>query len=309
LKIENYKVAIFYDWINQWGGAEKVLLDILKIFPQSDILTFYYKKQNWLPNNIKIFTPPFNFKKYDLIISTSSYFGYLIPADIYYFHNVNRYFYNSPFKYIDRLLLHKNKAYFCNSKNTQNKIKKHFNIDAKIIYPGIDTKLFTPIKNPSNDYFLCVARLVPYKNIDKAIISCQKLKQKLIIVGTGRQKKYLQSIANPKYIQFTGKISQEKLIKLYQNCRALIFPQIEDFGLTALEAQSCGRPVIAKKTGGALETITPKTGLFFQNNLTKTLKKFKTKKFDPQLCRQNALKFSDIQFMLNFKKQNNVYFK
>jgi len=304
-KFSNLKVAIFYDWINQWGGAEKVLLDILKIFPQADILTFYHKPQNWLPKNTKIFTPPFNLKKYNLTISTSSYFGYLIPADIYYFHNVNRYLYNTPLKFLDRLLISKNKIYLCNSRNTQIKIKNHFNINAKIIYPGIDTNLFKPIIHPKKNYFLCVARLVPYKNIDQAIIACQKLKQKLIVVGTGRHQKYLRSLSNPKYIQFTGKISQEKLINLYQNCRALIFPQIEDFGLTAIEAQSSGRPVIAKKAGGALETITDKTGIFFQNNLVSAIKKFQIKKFDPKLCRQNALQFSQSNFMLNFKKEIN----
>ncbi len=304
-KFSNLKVAIFYDWINQWGGAEKVLLDILKIFPQANILTFYYKPQNWLPKNIKVYTFPLNLKQYDLIISTSSYFGYLIPADIYYFHNVNRYFYNSPLKYLDRLLLKKNKIYLCNSQNVKNRIKKHFNINAKIIYPGIDTSKFIPIKNPTLDYFLCVARLVPYKKIDEAIIACQKLKQKLIVVGTGRHEKYLRSLANPKYIEFKGKITQEQLIELYQNCSALIFPQIEDFGLTAIEAQSSGRPVIAKKAGGALETVTDKTGIFFKNNLISAIKKFQTKKFNPKLCRQNALQFSQSNFMLNFKKQIN----
>jgi glycosyltransferase involved in cell wall biosynthesis len=302
MKAYSPKVAIYYDWINQWGGAEQVLLDILSIFPNADILTLFYRPQNWLPKKTKIITLPFSFKKYDLIISTSSYFGYLIPANIYYFHNVNRYLYNTPFKYLDRLLLAKNKTYLCNSKNVQKRIKQHFNLNAQVVYPGIDTKFFIPTKNPSLDYYLVVARFVPYKKIDTAILACQNLKQKLIIVGTGRQEKYLKTIAKPKYVEFTGKVSKDKLKKLYQNCKALIFPQIEDFGLTALEVQSCGRPVIAKKAGGALETVNSKTGIFFENKLEKVIKKFQTNKFTAKNCRQNSINFSKKNFVLNFKK-------
>lgn len=295
------KVAIYYDWINQWGGAEQVLLDILKIFPEAEILTLFYKKQTWLPKNIKIITPPFNLKKYDLVISTTSYFGYLINADVYYFHNINRYLFNTPIKYLDRLFIKKNKIYLCNSKNVQNRIKQHLNLNATVVYPGIDTDKFIPIKNPTLDYFLCVSRFVPYKNIDKAILSCQKLKQKLIVVGTGRQEKYLKSIALSKYITFTGKISHDKILSYYQNCKALICPQIEDFGLAALEAQSCGRPVIALAKGGNLETVNSKTGLLYQKNLTQAIRSFNPIDFDPKICRQHALQFSKTKFMLNFK--------
>jgi len=296
------KVAIYYDWLNQWGGAEQVLLDILKIFPTADILTLFHRPQSWLPKNTKIITPPFFTKKYDLVISTTSYLGYLIPANIYYFHNVNRYIYNSPLKYFDRLLIPKNKIYLCNSNNVKNRIKQHFDINATVVYPGIDTDFFIPTKNPTLNYFLIVGRFVSYKKIDSAIIACQKLKQKLIVVGTGRQEKYLKKIANKKYINFAGKVSKEKLKELYQNCKALICPQIEDFGLTALEAQSCGRPVIAKNIGGNLETVSPVTGIFFLNNLSKAISSFSVNKFKPTICRQNALKFSKTNFMLNFKK-------
>jgi len=296
------KVAIYYDWLNQWGGAEQVLLDILKIFPTADILTLFHRPQSWLPKNTKIITPPFFTKKYDLVISTTSYLGYLIPANIYYFHNVNRYIYNSPLKYFDRLLIPKNKIYLCNSNNVKNRIKQHFDINATVVYPGIDTDFFIPTKNPTLNYFLIVGRFVSYKKIDSAIIACQKLKQKLIVVGTGRQEKYLKKIANKKYINFAGKVSKEKLKELYQNCKALICPQIEDFGLTALEAQSCGRPVIAKNIGGNLETVSPTTGIFFSNNLSKSIHNFSKNIFNSKICRQNALKFSKTNFMLNFKK-------
>lgn len=108
-------------------------------------------------------------------------------------------------------------------------------------------------------------------------------------------------------IQFVGQISQEKLIHYYQNCQALICPQIEDYGLAPLEAQACGRPVITLNKGGITETvINNKTGIFFKNQTTKSLiyalKKFKTKHFDPKDCVIQASNFSKANFMLNFTK-------
>jgi glycosyltransferase involved in cell wall biosynthesis len=217
--------------------------------------------------------------------------------------------YNTPFKFIDRLLVSPKKTFLCNSKNVEKRINQHLHIKADVVYPGINTQKFVPISQPTLDYFLIVSRFVKYKNIDLAILACQKLKKKLIIVGSGRQEKYLRQIANPQYVKFTGKIGEPKLIKLYQNCQALIHPQIEDFGLTPLEAQACGRPVIAQKAGGALETVTSQTGIFFKKNLIKAISSFDYKKFIPQDCRQNALKFSQEGFMLNFKKRINEYFK
>lgn len=312
------KIAIFYEAINQWGGAERVLLDILKIYPNSDILTLIHKPVSWLPKNTKIITPFFNLKKYDLIISTGAHIPHYINADIYYFHNLNRHLYKSklffPFQVLDNLFIKKNKLNLCNSKTVKQRLKNTYNINATIINPGINTKIFIPTPKPKANYFLCVYRLVPYKNIDQAIIACQELKQKLIIVGAGRQEKYLRKISDPKYIKFTGKINEKQLIKYYQNCKALICPQIEDFGLTPIEAQSCGRPVIGLNKGGITETvINHKTGILYKKEnttcLKKTLTEFSKLQFSSKDCRQNALIFSSTNFMLNFKKQIEQYLK
>lgn len=312
------KVAIFYEAINQWGGAERVLLDILKIYPKADILTLFYKPVKWLPNNIKIYTPPFSLPKYNLVISTGAHIPHWIKAHVYYFHNTNRHLYNNKIlkhlAFLDKLFIKKNKLYLCNSKNVQSRLAKIFNINSKIVYPGIDTNKFIPLKSPSKDYYLIVSRFVPYKKIDLAIIACQELGKKLLIIGTGRQEKYLKSISNSRYVQFLGKTNEKELISYYQNALALIFPQLEDFGLTALESQACGRPVIAYKAGGALETIIEnKTGIFFKKQTIKSLKnaiqKFEKQKFSSINCRTNSLKFSTSNFMINFKKQINDYLK
>ncbi|MDD4785379.1 MAG: glycosyltransferase, partial [Candidatus Shapirobacteria bacterium] len=183
---------------------------------------------------------------------------------------------------------------------------------AKIIYPGIDTSFFIPSTTKSNEkYFLTVSRLVDHKKIDLAIKSCHQLKQKLYIVGTGRHQNKLaaliKSLNNPN-IKLLGSVNQSKLLSLYQNCQALICPQLEDFGLTPIEAQACGKPVIAYNKGGLTETvINGKTGILFNHQSVKSLSlaisKFNPNNFSPKLCRSNALKFSNKNFMLNFKKE------
>jgi len=334
------KVALFYDWLNQWGGAERVLLDLHHLYPEAPIYTLYHNplKTPWL-KNIKVVTPklktnfpplyPFlaeqlDFSDYDIVISTTSYFGHCLltqPGTKFfcYCHTPNRYLwqknYLKLYRPIDQIYSKRPDYFIASSKNSQQRIKKFYNRDSVVIYPGIDTKKFVPAKTPpqsgSMNYFLIVSRLVPHKRIDLAIRACLSLQKPLFVVGTGRQQKHLQNIAqNNPLIHFLGHVSENKLISLYQNCLALLFPQQEDFGLSALEAQSCGKPVIAFKKGGSLETIkSGVTGLFFkkqsEKSLIKALKKFDPLMFNPDNCRYQALRFSQESFMLNFSNYIN----
>lgn len=342
------KIAIYYDWLNQWGGAEKVLLNILSLFPQAELFTLFYDKNkcSWLPKNIKIHTSflqnlprtnflapiydiaaeSLDFKNFDIIISTTSNVGHCLltsPNSLFvcYYHNLNRHLYLQPpkllqpllniYKYIDKIYSQRPDATFCNSKTTQNRLKKYLNLNSKVINPGIDTKFFIPTSHPTKDYFLIVSRLVPHKNIDYVIQTFLKINKKLIIVGTGRDENRLKNIANhsPNII-FTGLINDQKLLNFYQNCTALICPQIEDFGIISLEAQSCGRPVIALNRGGLTETIIDKkTGLFFkhqnQKSLNIALNKFNKIIFDNNYIRNHAKNFNESLFMLNFKQEIN----
>jgi glycosyltransferase involved in cell wall biosynthesis len=156
-------------------------------------------------------------------------------------------------------------------------------------------------------FFLIVSRLVPYKKIDLAVKAFNKLKLPLKIIGTGSQMEKLKSIANSN-IEFLGTLTDKELVRYYSECRALVFPGVEDFGLTILEAQSFGKPVIAFKAGGALETVSEgKTGLFFdeQNveSLTKTIKQFGNLIINPKDCIENAEKFSFERFKKEILKQ------
>lgn len=355
MDIRNLKIAVFYDWLNQWGGAEKVLLDILKIYPKATLFTLVYdqKKTDWLPKDIQVvassinqlpfsnknpiyYTPfyslaleQFDFSQYDIVISTTSTIGSCLltsPKTLFicYLHNVNRYLYQTPpqFKIISPLLKkyrqtdfiysHRPDYLLCNSSTVQKRIESAYQRSAEIIYPGIDNTFFTSSQNDNTQepYFLIVSRLVWHKRIDLAIESCQQFNQKLIIVGEGRDKSKLIQIKNQNSkskIFFYGHVSPKKLLFLYQNCQALICPQEEDFGLTPLECQACGKPVIAYKHGGITETvINNKTGIFFDEQTTDSLstaiQKFQQTKLLPQDCIKNADRFSNQNFMLHFKQ-------
>jgi len=271
----------------------------------------------------------FDFSQYDIIISTTQVCGHCFitqPKTLYicYFHNINRYVYQTPpqfkilkpllnqYKKIDFVYGQRPDYLFCNSKTVQKRITNAYKRDAKIIYPGVDTSFFIPSKTKSNEkYFLIVSRLVSHKKIDLAIKACHQLNQKLYIVGTGRDKNKLTNLIdslNDSNIKLLGKIDNNRLLTFYQNCQALICPQLEDFGLTPLEAQACGKPVISYNKGGLTETvINNKTGIFFKyqtvKSLIRAIKKFNPDNFPKDICQKNAQKFSNIKFMLNFKKE------
>ena len=154
---------------------------------------------------------------------------------------------------------------------------------------------------------MIVSRLVPYKKIDLAIRAFNKLGFPLKIIGTGSEERRLRTIANTN-IEFLGYLTQNELVGYYSGCRALVFPGIEDFGLTILEAQSVGKPVVAFKGGGALETVKEgKTGLFFneQNveSLGKAIEQFSKLAFNSKDCIENAERFSFDKFKKEFMKE------
>lgn len=198
--------------------------------------------------------------------------------------------------------------FIASSKNIANKIKKYYERESVIIYPPIETDYFIlSAEQKVDDYFLIVSALVPYKRIDIAVEAFNKIGYKLKIVGDGALRKHLQKKAHSN-IEFLGWVDKKALRNLYQTCKALIFPQEEDFGITALEAQACGRPVIAYGKGGVLETvINKKSGLYFNeqtpDSLINAIKEFTELKFDVNFIRENALRLNNKEtFKENIKK-------
>ncbi len=196
------------------------------------------------------------------------------------------------------------------------RIKNYYGRASAVIYPPVDTDFFTPTQRPTEDYYLVVSALVPYKRVDLAVKAFANLKRKLVVVGDGPMLGELASMAG-RNVSFTGWIDNDELREYYRNCRALIFPGVEDFGIVPVEAQACGRPVIAYADGGALETVIGQsetaafpeapsaTGVFFKSQepeeLLGAIERFEKMTFDCLRIRNNALRFARATFLEKFK--------
>lgn len=195
--------------------------------------------------------------------------------------------------------------FIANSQHVAKRIRKHYNREAIVINPPVRCNLFN-ISDVNGDYFLCVSRLQEYKRVDLAIRACNQLGLKLKIIGSGPDESKLKKIAGPS-IEFLGRTSDEVMKQCYAECKALLFPGEEDFGITPLEAQASGRPVIAYGKGGALETVIEgKTGIFFKeqtvDSLVEAIQRFENMSFDKKVLREHAEKFDDEVFKNKIKK-------
>lgn len=145
--------------------------------------------------------------------------------------------------------------FVANSNAVRERIRTVYDRDAEVIYPPIDLDRFRPAAPVEpEDWYLVVSRLVPHKWIDRAVRACSSANVPLKVIGSGRAEAELRAMAGPT-IEFLGERSDAEVVNHMQRCRALILPGIEDFGMTAVEAQAAGRPVIAARGGGALESV------------------------------------------------------
>lgn len=200
----------------------------------------------------------------------------------------------------DRLAADRVDFFIANSEHVRKRIQKYYHRDALIIHPPVDTEKFRVAESPGK-YFLAVGRLTPYKRFDLLISVANKYRLPLRIVGMGRDEKRLKEMASAS-IEFLGDVDDNTLAAVYRDSKALLFPQMEDFGIAPLEAMSCGRPVIAYGEGGALETVLPgETGLFFHEQkeeaLVRVLKDFEKHEWNPPKIRRHAEKFDSKVFL------------
>lgn len=264
---------------------------------------------------------------FDVVVSSSSAFAKGVKTSprllhICYCHTPTRYLWNDTCSYLEELsysefvkkiilksfpLLRKwdiqaSKSpdfYIANSETVQKRIGRYYGKSAEIIHPPINTKQFY-ISDKIGDYFLIGGRLVSYKRYDLAIEAFNRLGMPLKIFGEGREYKKLKSIAK-KNIEFLGQITEKEKAEMLSRAIAFIYPQEEDFGLTAIESMASGRPVIAYAKGGALETVIPGvTGELFNNqtweSLAFNLFKFKPENYNPEVIRNFALQFDKEVF-------------
>ncbi len=186
------------------------------------------------------------------------------------------------------------------SSDIQKRIKTYYNRDSVIIYPPVDVKRFASIQAEPEDYFLVVSRLIPYKRIDLAIQAATRLGVPLKIGGQGRDLDRLKELAGPT-VEFLGFVPDEDLPRLMARCKAFLFPGLEDFGITPVQAQAAGRPVIAFGDGGALDTVIPgKSGEYFYemtvDSLADLMRSFDTSAYDPAWLRNHAINFDQHMF-------------
>ncbi|PIZ46743.1 glycosyltransferase family 4 protein [Candidatus Woesebacteria bacterium CG_4_10_14_0_2_um_filter_39_14] len=203
--------------------------------------------------------------------------------------------------------------FIVNSRNTQGRVKKFYRCDSTIIYPPVEVdkiKKATASLKPEN-FYLVVSRVVGAKGIELAIEAAKKLKIPLKIIGeTAGLYWFAQGVGRlqNKYVEFVGRVSDKELYRYYGRCKAfLALATDEDFGITPVEAMAAGRPVIAFRGGGYLESVIEgKTGEFFDEptveSLVEVLKNFKPGKYKTEDCRKQAEKFSKERFKKEIKK-------
>jgi glycosyltransferase involved in cell wall biosynthesis len=186
--------------------------------------------------------------------------------------------------------------FVANSRHVAGRIRRYYNRDATIVYPPVDTVFFHPDSRPSASHFLIVSALVPYKRIDLAMAACERVGAPLRIVGDGPDRALLERRAG-RGVTFAGRLSDDAIREEYRRATAVLLPGEEDFGIVPVEAQACGRPVVALARGGALETVIDgDTGVLFAEPtveaMAAALDRVAASEFDPAHIRRHAEQFS-----------------
>ncbi len=357
------RVALVHDYIKEYGGAERVLEALTEAYPDAPIYTAFYKKGSpayerfkhkkirtswvhYIPGfSTKLHSPlrflapiiwgGFDFSKYDVVISSASWYvtkGFPNKGkaiEVCYCHTPPRWLYGYktsvewqrfwPIKIYGMVIGHFMRQYdfnaaqrvdhfVANSKEVQARIEKFYRRESTVIYPPVSLPKIPKIQK--GDYYFIVSRIVGAKGIDMAVEAARRHGFTLKIAGaaagyyTGL--KDMQETA-PENVEFLGRVSDEELVKLYAGAKAFIATATdEDFGITPVEAMVCGTPVIAYHGGGYKETVIEgKTGVFFHESsadaLVQAVRKFEKLKLEPKDCRKQAEKFSKERFLKEIK--------
>ena len=354
------KIALVYDRVNKFGGAERVLEALHQLYPSAPLYTSVYDPDatpwthGWdvRPSGLNRFPPfrrrhswlaplmPYAFESldlstFDLAISVTSaeakgiltqphqlHLCYLLTPTRYLWsqtfnyqgRGVKRLFtapYISSLRRWDYIAATRPDAYLAISQTAAARCRHYYRRQPQaVIYPPVATANFRlKTRSPqAHPYYLVVSRLVPYKRVDLAVKAFTHLPdQPLVIIGQGSQLSYLKRLAGVN-ITFLGSVTDDQLVAYYQHAQALIFPGEEDFGLSIIEAQAAGTPVIAYGRGGATETIIPGiTGLFFNQpevaSLRRVLLESQSITWYHQACRHQAQSFDQRLFKLKFSQQ------
>lgn len=356
------RVAIVCDWLVGIGGAERVVLELHKLYPDAPIYTSQYdpSKINWfddadvrttwlqkLPTSLKKFLPllrawtfsRLDLSEYDLVISSSGAEAKGVKTGkdtthISYCHSPTHYYWIRHDEYLDnpgfpfglnwlaklglKLLVDPLKRWdkhaakqpdyiIANSTHTQAMIKRYYNRDSTVIFPPVDVGRFKLRRSEELRHgFVVAGRQTPYKRFDLAIEACEELKVPLIVIGDGPDHKRLEKLAG-RNTTFLTNVNDEEIAGHFQSALGFIMPNMDDFGIVAVEALASGTPIIAYNKGGALDYVVPnKTGLFFDKQTAKSLSTALTaaltKNFDYPAIAEHAAQFSVASFTSNIQE-------
>jgi glycosyltransferase involved in cell wall biosynthesis len=364
------KVAIVCDWLTGIGGAERVVLELHKLYPEAPIYTSQYDpdalpwfaaadvRTTWLqklPKSLKKFLPllrawafsRLDLSEYDLVLSSSGaeakaartrkgavHICYCHSPTHYYWIRHDEYLENpgfplglnwlarwglkllvGPLKRWDRRAAKQPDFMIANSTHTQANIKRYYRRDSQVIFPPVEVERFKlPANPPLRHGFIVAGRQTPYKRFDLAIRACDELKLPLIVIGDGPDHRRLEKLANKlpgRGTTFLTSVSDYDIVEHFQTALGFIMPNMDDFGIVAVEAMAAGTPVVAYHKGGALDYVVPgKTGLFFErqtaNNLANVLEGVAHKTWDHKAIAGVAERFSSGMFaqsMQNYIEQ------
>jgi len=358
------KVAIVHDWLVAYGGAERVLEQMLLLYPEADLYclldvmpeqeraflqgktvqtSFIQKLPNirkWYRRYLPLMpmaVEQFDLSSYDLIISSShtAAKGVLTEPDqlhLSYVHTPVRYAWDQQHQYLQEVKMTRGikgwtakafmhylrlwdlrtvngvDGFIANSKFIARRIRKAYHRDADVIYPPVAVDAFLMGKE-KEDFYLTASRMVSYKKIDLIAAAFRQMpERKLVVIGDGPEDAKIRAAAgDAANIIFLGYQPSSVLVEYMQKARAFVFAAEEDFGITPLEAQACGTPVIAYGKGGVSETVQGltnlfPTGVFFEEQTVSSLKKgvelfeAESDRITPQMCRDNAMRFSPERF-------------
>ena len=351
------KVAIVHDYLNQPGGAERVVATLHRMYPDAPIFTTIYDpavvgeplasadvRVSWMQRlpgwrkHFKAYLPlyplavrSFDLRDFDLIISSSSAFakGVRVPkgaVHVCYCYTPMRFAWSfdayvgrsslsalsrvaasvvmGPMRRWDVSTARHVHRFIAISNEIAKRVRDIYDRDCDVIFPPVDVERFHARPNPE-DFFLIVSRLNSYKRIDLAVAACTARGLPLVIVGDGPDRPQLQAAAGPT-VRFLGRLPDAEVTDLFARCRALILPGAEDFGLTPLEANAAGRPVVAFARAGALDTVHPGfTGVLFDeptaDSLAKALDALVARDWDQDVLRAHADTFSEETFAARFR--------
>jgi glycosyltransferase involved in cell wall biosynthesis len=351
------RVALVHDYLNQFGGAERVLEALMRRFPHADIYSLMHDPArtmnrfdgrtvhtSFLDFSLahryhRLFIPlmPAAIRtlklqgQYDLILSDSAGYAkgiscpqntfhlsychtplrYAWETDTYFGHRVRARLFTSLFRpafnYVrafDYRAAQRPDVLVANSHFIAEKVRDYYGKDVPVVHPPVDERVFYyDTSVPHSDYFLAFGRLLHYKNFDLVLEAFRGLSERLVVAGGGPEIESLRQRAvdmhNVTFVPF-GR-DDNAVRELYCGARALIFPQVEDFGLVAAEAQACGTPVIAYAQGGVLEIVrNGETGVFFKEQTPEVLRiavnEFNDGAFDREVIATHGVQFSTERF-------------